>query len=347
MMLQSEPLVSVVTPVYNTEKYLAECIESVLAQTYQNWEYIIVNNCSTDRSGEIAAQYARRDPRIRVCNNQEFLALMPNWNHALRQISPESRHVKIVHADDWLFPECLAQMVAVAEANPTVGIVGAYRLEENKVTSDGLPYPSTVVDGRDICRRFFLDGLYFFGSPTSLLIRSDLVRRRPAFYNEANIHADQEVCFELLQNSDFGFVHQVLTFTRRHNEAATAFTRRFSTMMIGNLIVLKKYSRIYLNDEEYKFISRYFMETHYRFLGQQVFELREKAFWTYQQTEFSKLGYSFNRARVISAALRQLFFNFEATAKRFVYALRKKRKSLSSSPVRNIKELNIVGNSKG
>jgi len=52
------PLVSVVTPAYNGENHLTECSERVWAQTYQNWEYIIVNNCSTDRSLEIARRYA-------------------------------------------------------------------------------------------------------------------------------------------------------------------------------------------------------------------------------------------------------------------------------------------------
>lgn len=55
-----QPLVSILTPVYNGEEYLAECIESVLGQTYQNWEYCIVNNCSTDRTLEIANGYAKR-----------------------------------------------------------------------------------------------------------------------------------------------------------------------------------------------------------------------------------------------------------------------------------------------
>ncbi|HWH03492.1 MAG TPA: glycosyltransferase family 2 protein, partial [Gemmatimonadales bacterium] len=67
------PLVSVVTPVYNTGKYLAECIESVLAQTFTDFEYVILDNASTDDSPEIIARYARRDPRIRVVRNERLL----------------------------------------------------------------------------------------------------------------------------------------------------------------------------------------------------------------------------------------------------------------------------------
>src|SRR5690242_20501129 len=60
MSLPDKPFVSVLTPVYNGEAYLAECIESVLAQTYPNFEYIIVNNCSKDRTLEIAQSYAKK-----------------------------------------------------------------------------------------------------------------------------------------------------------------------------------------------------------------------------------------------------------------------------------------------
>ena len=69
------PFVTILTPVYNGEKYLAECIESVLAQTYRNWEYIIVNNCSTDRSLEISERYAQNDPRIKVRTNTNFVGV--------------------------------------------------------------------------------------------------------------------------------------------------------------------------------------------------------------------------------------------------------------------------------
>src|SRR6266851_2770139 len=101
----SQPLVSIVTPVYNEAEYLAECIGSVLAQTYQNWDYTIVDNCSTDGSVEIAHRYAAKDQRIRILENQQFLHAIPNFNVALRQISPTSKYCKVVLGDDRLFPE--------------------------------------------------------------------------------------------------------------------------------------------------------------------------------------------------------------------------------------------------
>src|SRR5260370_9114410 len=129
MSFTSQPLVSVVTPVYNGAQYLSESIESVLAQTYQNWELIVVNNCSTDDSVEIARRYAAKDERIRIVENEKFLRVIPNHNHALRCISPESKFVKIVFADDWIFPNCLEEMVSLGVKHPSVGIFGAYVLQ--------------------------------------------------------------------------------------------------------------------------------------------------------------------------------------------------------------------------
>ena len=251
-MMTSEPLVSVVTPVYNGEKYLAECIESVLAQGYQNWEYIVHDNCSTDRTVEIAQGCADRDPRIRVETNTEFLDHLKNWNRSLRSISDESAYCKIVHADDWIFPECLARMVELAERAPTVDLVASYRLDGRTVNLDGLPYTGNVYAGRELCRAALLGGPHLFGSPSSLLIRSSAIRRRDPFYNEANIHADTEACFEVLRDSDFGFVHQVLTYTRTHDEAVTAFTNRIGSSIPSGVSVFVKYGPHCLTPEEYE-----------------------------------------------------------------------------------------------
>src|SRR6267378_1764711 len=148
-----EPFVSVVTPFYNTAAYLPQCIESVLGQSYRNFEYVLVDNCSSDDSLAIATKYAAADSRIRIVNNSEFLGQVANYNHALRQISPESRYCKMVQADDWIYPQCLAEMVQVGEAHPTVGIVGAYTLLQTVAFLDGLSHSQSFISGRELCRR--------------------------------------------------------------------------------------------------------------------------------------------------------------------------------------------------
>ena len=120
--MAEEPFVSVLTPVYNGEDYLEECIESVLAQTFRNFEYIIVNNCSTDRSREIALKYAVRDPRIRVHDNETFVGVIDNHNIAFNLMSPRSAYCKVVSADDFIAPEYLKEKLAFGKAHPSVGI---------------------------------------------------------------------------------------------------------------------------------------------------------------------------------------------------------------------------------
>lgn len=294
-----KPLVSVVTPVYNEEKDLKECVDSVMAQTYENWEYVIVNNCSTDRSLEIAQSCAARDVRIRVHDNQTFLRAVENQNHALRLISPKSKYCKVVLADDWIFPDCLEKMVRVAESHPSVGFVGAYGLRGASVAWDGLPYPSVVTEGRDIARWTLLRRPYVFGTPTSILVRSDLVRATKSFYNESNIHADSEACFELAARSDFGFVHQVLTYTRLREESLTAFSERYNTYMPAILERLVKYGPIFLTQDELKVCLKKHLETYYRYLADSAFALREKEFWIYHRDKMQKAGYPLSLSRLM------------------------------------------------
>jgi glycosyltransferase involved in cell wall biosynthesis len=309
MKLGPSPFVSVVTPVHNGAKYLAECIESVLRQTYQHWEYVIVNNQSKDETLRIAESYARSDPRIRVHNNAEFFPVIQNWNHAMRQISQESKYCKVVHADDWLFPECLERMLQLAEDNPSVGIVGAYALRGDKVWLDGLPYPSTVVPGRELCRQTLMQwDHYVFGSPTSILMRAQDVRKRNHFYNEMNFHADWEVCYELLKDQDFGFIHQVLTYTRQHAESGTAFATRYKTLRPGALSIFLRHGPYYLSKDEYEHYLRRRLKNYYRDLARSVFRLRGRSFWRYHVQELQKVGYRVNGFR-LAAACAAIAFN--------------------------------------
>jgi len=302
----SQPLVSIVTPVYNEAEYLAECIESVLAQTYQKWDFTIVDNCSIDGSLEVARRYAAKDPRIRIHENQQFLPAIENHNVALRAISPESKYCKVVLGDDWIFPNCLEQMVAVAEAYPSVGIIGAYALEGQRVTWTGLTYPSSFVCGREICRRHLLEGLYVFGSANAVLYRADLVRGRDLFYNEANIHADTEVCFELLKTCDFGFVHQILTFTRVRPGSLTTVSNDLATYLPSLLQIMNKHAPDYLTSEELEAKLAELILLYYRFLGKSLMLGRDKQFWDYHKGELTRAGMGFDRMRVVKGMLETL-----------------------------------------
>jgi glycosyltransferase involved in cell wall biosynthesis len=302
----AQPLVSVVTPVYNGAEFLAECIESVLSQTYENWNYTIVDNCSTDGTVQLARRYAAQDSRIRVQENQEFLRAIPNHNRAFRKISLESKYCKMVFGDDWIFPECLEKMVALAEKHPSIGLVSAYALEGRRVAWTGLPYPSRFVPGQQICRQHLLERLYVFGSATTVLYRADLVRARDPFFNEANIHADTEACFDLLKSSDFGFVHQVLTFTRVREESLTAMSSDLQTSYGGMLQILNAHGRDYLGAEEFQTQREESLADYYTFLARSLLKGRDQKFWAFHKGKLNELGSGFSRVRLATAFLEEL-----------------------------------------
>jgi glycosyltransferase involved in cell wall biosynthesis len=323
---QKMPLVSVVTPVYNGDKYLDECIQSVLAQTYQNLEYIILNNCSTDRTLEIAKSYAAKEKKIRIFNTETLLPIMKNWNRALSHISPDSNYCKVVHADDFLFPECLERMVSLSEAYPTVGIVGSYSLWGNRVVSDGLPYSVEFVSGKELCRMTLLDQIFCFWSPTSLLIKSDFIRKREFFYNEAYLHADDEASYEVLRESDFGFIHQVLTFIRQHEESMTSLAAApYNKIILSNLDLYTRFGPIYLSSDEYKRHLAVRLNKYYHFLARSLFNWREKDFWEYHKQTLQEIGHPFSLSKLIKASISELIHRPIDTAVALVKAVTKSR----------------------
>jgi len=291
---------------YNEAAHLSECIESVLRQTYSHWEYTILDNCSTDDSLRIARQYAEKDPRIRVAKNGHFLTAIRNHNAALREISPASKYCKMVFADDWIFPECLERMVEVAQAHPSVGIVGAYGLDGRQVLWVGLPYPGSVSSGREICRSLFCQGPYVFGSATSLLFRADLVRSRPVFYREDNIHSDTETCIELLKGSDFGFVHQILTFSRVREHSLVEMSRGINTFDASKLVHLVTHGPDFLTEEEIRDSLRRTLRSYYRYMAGSVLRNRSRSFWDYHKKVLQQAGLTIGRVRLAWAVMARL-----------------------------------------
>ena len=303
-------LVTVVTPVYNGQDYLRECIESVLGQTCANFEYIIVNNCSKDRTLEIALEYARRDPRIRVHDNEKFVGVIDNHNIAFGLISRNAKYCKVVSADDFLFPDCLRQLMAVGESNPTAGFIGCYQLSGHRVLWQGFRYPQALFDGRELCRKVFTDGdpTFGFGTPTSLLYRADLIRESGgAFYPNASPHSDTSACFKHLRSCDFGFAYQVLAYERTHEltqSSKSADLNRYSSAYIDDLI---NYGRFYLKEDDWKRRLGEEVDAYYQFLAVNAMRRKDAEFWDYHRARLKELGYPMSTIRLLRGGMAKLF----------------------------------------
>ena len=305
MELESQPLVSIVTPVYNGAEFLAECIESVLRQMYTNWDYTIVNNCSSDESLAIAQKYAAKDSRIKVISNTKFLRIIENLNHTIRQISPKSKYCKFVFADDWLYPNCIDQMVRVAEQNPKVGLVSAFTTDGRGVLNRSprargavwlaAPCPSFIVPGFEMSRSLLLgNDNYAFGTMTSLLVRSDLARKRAAFFNEPHLHADNEACIEVLSESDFGFCQQVLSCLRPRERSTSSFAVDFDVFILGKIALFLKYGEKFLKTTERRQVWTELCQEYYRALAHNMLRLRSQGYWKYHKDTLAAYGYKLN-----------------------------------------------------
>lgn len=256
----SQPLVTVATAVYNGEEFLAECAESVLRQTYSNWRYHIIDNCSTDRTPEIAREIASRDSRIHYRRCDDFVDVNESYSRGFAAVDPEASYLKIVDSDDWIYPECLERMVALAESEPSIGMVSAYRLNEARgaamVDQVNLPYTQSTTEGREMIARSLVSPVSVIGPPTALLWRADLVRARQPFFDAKFRHADADANYWTLMQSRYGLVHQVLTYSRGHGASETSLSDRLAAYAPERLRMIIRYGPQVLSEEHYQKLLR-------------------------------------------------------------------------------------------
>jgi|Deesub1362A_J573_1020465.scaffolds.fasta_scaffold00600_5 glycosyltransferase involved in cell wall biosynthesis len=116
------PTVSVIMSVYNGEKYLRQAIESILNQTFSDFEFIIVDDGSTDKTPEILKDYAKKDLRLKIVKNRKRIGLTKSLNEAIKQA--KGKYIARQDADDISLPERLEKQITFLEKNPSYGAVG-------------------------------------------------------------------------------------------------------------------------------------------------------------------------------------------------------------------------------
>lgn len=126
-------MISIITPVYNTEKYLSRCLDSIIAQTYQDWELFLIDDGSKDSSGSICDVYAQKDTRIKVVH-QVNGGVSSARNKGLELATGE--WVAFIDADDYVSPEYLSQLVAPTLSHSDIDLVhcGALKTIDGKIS---------------------------------------------------------------------------------------------------------------------------------------------------------------------------------------------------------------------
>ena len=230
------PLVSICVPAYNAERWLAEALESALAQTYSEFELVVADNASTDATVELARRF--EDPRIRVETASRTIGAVANHNRAIRLARGD--FIKFLHADDLLLPECVEEMVAVAGDDESISLVFAPRRVLLEAVSDpewaeryARPHENfqqleRTNDGCSLFRELLADGFEenWIGEPSATLFRRQTLERVGLLNERLFQIADLELWARLAYGHRVGFVDRVVSVYRHHAESGTVQNAR-------------------------------------------------------------------------------------------------------------------------
>ena len=202
----SNPVVSVLTTCYNRADFVAETIESVLAQSFEDFEYIIVDDGSTDGSFDVILDYAKRDSRIQAYQNESNLGDYPNRNKAASYA--KGKYLKYIDSDDILYPHALDVCVRYMEQFPNAG------LGLTKLHTQERPLPE-LLSPVEAYQRHFLSGGLFSNAPGSSVIRRSSFEEVNGF-SGARMIGDFEMWMKLGRKFDVALLPGLINWDRQH-----------------------------------------------------------------------------------------------------------------------------------
>lgn len=256
----SSPRVSILIPVYNRKKYIAECIQSALDQTFTDHEIVVVDNASDDGTWEICQQFAALNPRVRVLRNVENIGPVRNWMRCAQQARGE--YSKILFSDDLLEPNCIERMLVPLE-NPEVSLVScAARVGQEKKNSKIL-YSAT--ENSLIRKEKYLSlllGHHVPFSPGAVFLRTkDLVNHLHDQFQTSTPRpfdrhgAGPDVMIMLLTSENYPKVmciREPLVFFRIHNDSFT-ISNLNNEISLGYVSAISYF--LYKNKKKYFFLK--------------------------------------------------------------------------------------------
>lgn len=240
MMTKSKPLLSIILPVYNGEDYLAHTIDSVLSQSFQDFEFIIINDSSTDSSEEIILSY--KDSRIVYLSNENNLKIVKTLNKGIS--TSKGKYIARIDADDICMPNRFELQINFLESNSNIAVLGTdmYFINENgKIIGRGIVQGQTSLEvKRELSRRCCL-------YHPSVMINYDLVGDK-LYYDDNFLYAeDYELWLRLRKEFNFANLSSPMLKYRIHSNS---LTHTFNDKAVKSMLAaLAKHSDVQIDNE--------------------------------------------------------------------------------------------------
>jgi glycosyltransferase involved in cell wall biosynthesis len=225
------PQISVILPVYNAEKFLSIAIDSILTQTYTDFELLIINDGSTDSSTGIILSY--NDPRIRYINNERNLGLITTLNKGISLA--EGKYIARMDADDISFPERFERQYRFMEQNPAVGVVGTYAsyIGGNR---EGQVWKFPLTSEEIKCRLLWGSGVIH---PTAFIRRQFLNDYKLCYDTAYKSVEDYKLWYDCINCFEVANIPEVLLQYREHDSQVTRTADEMMKSNTAKMIVLQ------------------------------------------------------------------------------------------------------------
>lgn len=274
-----DDMISVIVPVYNVERYLPRCIESILKQTYQNIELILVDDGSPDRSGAICDYYAQKDKRIRVIHKEN--GGVSSARNAGLDVA-KGKFINFVDGDDWIPNDSLEKLYYAMQKSDAQLLVGCYDQREGHVYKHQID--NQVINVKNASQKdkeIFLHSSKYLEMPVlKLFLNSILTEHHIRFDTTVKLGEDSCFCFSYLLHCDKICIISdiVYHYNKLVPNSATHKKYDFSDRMKWRLLTLNKYSLLigkfnFSNEEKNTLVS---YRAYNDVLGLAIIAIREK-----------------------------------------------------------------------
>lgn len=231
----TSPLISICIPVYNGDKYLVECLNSCVNQTFTDYEVIICDDGSIDNTISIVDEYASKFPFIKFYKNKQNLGLVGNWNKCIELSS--GKWIKFVFQDDYVTNDCLQKFVSQIDNHTQIIVCKRHFILPDNATLNQVNYYNkevrTLENTSDYKGNIFSPKLIskiavenicmnFIGEPSLVFFRKSIVAEIGEFNSSLKQICDLEFALKIASKYGLKYLHEKLCAFRIHNDSTTS-----------------------------------------------------------------------------------------------------------------------------